>query len=106
MLVDLKSEIQREREIYQKMGVDLINANVGEDTIDTLVKMIALNSGRITFDKEHFDFHEDVATDQKLKEFADKIIVILDKKIENLAKDQLIVEGKMASTDKSKILVR
>lgn len=93
-LIDLKTSIEKEKEIYQKMGVNLINAGLGDETLDLLLQMIALNKNRFTLEKDKLIFHEPPETNKKLESLAKQIIEILNKKIEQLEKDRLSVKEK------------
>jgi mono/diheme cytochrome c family protein len=93
-LIDLKIAIEKEKEMYEKIGIDLINTSLGDETLDLLLQMIALNKNRFALDEDKLVVHETSRIDQKKESLAKQIIEILNKKIAQLEKNRLSVEGK------------
>lgn len=104
ILINLKTDIQQEREIYQKIGIDLINAGLGDEALDIVLQMIALNKTRFTVDKNQLIFKESPQIDQKLEMLTKQINEILSNKMKRLEKEQLGVEGQLASAQRNEEL--
>lgn len=103
-LLDLKNDIRQERDIYQGLGIDLINRSVGPDVLQTFIEMIKLNVNRYAVEKDKLVFKSESDSDKKILSLQQKITQELDRKVSRLEKEQLTEEGKIASAERSERL--
>lgn len=97
----LKAEIKHERELYLNAGVSLINKGVSEALLKDFWEILALNSGRYTFDGKKLSISEDASKREKILQLQGKILQELDTSSVALEKVRVILEGRINSVERT-----
>ncbi len=100
LLVDMKAEVKRERDLYYNLGVSLIAKNAGETALENYDRLIRLQAARYSFDNQELVLKKNGDLVQKSRELRKKIEQELDEKINELAKEQQLLEGKIISAQR------
>lgn len=100
LLVDMKAEVKRERDLYYNLGVSLIAKNMSEAALENYNQLIRLQAGRYSFEKDELTLKKNGDSAQKSRELRKKIEQELDEKIDELEKEQQLLEGKMISAQR------
>lgn len=104
LLVDLKSALAKEKEIYQVVGNDMISSDVEEGLWSNFLEMITLNQGRFVFEKGKLLSPDHQEKDKELQLLLDKITAILKDKEMQIEKDISIAQGKFPSPQRDEEL--
>ena len=99
--VDLRKLMEKERDIFQGIGNDMISANLsGEPIWQHYLKMVALNGQHIDVADGKLSLKDDVEAEKQSAELAKQIVNILDAKSAALENEKVIVAGKLPSSDR------
>lgn len=80
LLQELKKEVQRERELFQNIGLNLISKNVEDFIWEDFLNLIKLNQNRYQF--ENGTLHVMSIPPDKLNELKTKLVQAIDQEIE------------------------
>jgi len=100
ILLNLRGEINNERDIYQRLGILLLASSLEESDFQNYLKLISLNKDRFRFDNEILasDFKSD--TEEAIANLGKSIIEDINTKVEGLQKNKILTEGKISSMNR------
>lgn len=99
ILLNLRKEISKEKEIYQRLGLLLLGTPLEANDFQTFLEIIALNQNPYNF--ENKKLQQNSIQEDKIKDLADRIGDHINSKIEGLQKRQTLIEGKIFSIDQT-----
>jgi len=103
VLVELKSLIAKEQDVYQGIGNDLLSANLDGQLWAIFMKMIRTNKDGFNFADGKLSMKGERGS-KELKDLAKQMIEIIDAEIKQLDAEKIALNGKLPSVDKDKQL--
>lgn len=104
ILADLKTAISNERDIYQKIGNEMISTSLDGEIWEQFLKMVSLNNEDFVFKEGTLSVHNDSEKETHLRAMAKEIASELDRQKAAVDKEQIIVEGKFPSPERDEQL--
>lgn len=98
ILVKLRTLVDREKQIYAEIGSTLLTLKAEkEKLLDVYLKAIQSNPNEYFMEKERLHYFDDPDKEEEVKKTEKELVEILDKQIEELKKQEIIIEGKIYS---------
>ncbi len=103
-LAKLSRSISAEKELYQRLGMALLNSDSRDSDFPIYLELVALNQGRYSLVKDELkvDFHE--ADEERRVDLEKRILEAMNGSIMRLQQQKPILEGKIASVERSRQL--
>lgn len=100
-LLKLQELIGKQKDLYQGMGNELISIGIADDLWQKFLELVALSSGRLTFDAGNLSFHENPEKQKQNETLVQEIANGLndkDKKkfLEKFAEEKTLIEKEKA----------
>ena len=99
LFLNLNTQISKERDLYQSIGMDIIATLKNEEDIKIFIQLINLNENRYQVIENNLQAHFDANTDQKIMAMGQELADKLQNKIDTLKKEEAILQGRMASSE-------
>ena len=96
-LLDLKTKLKSERDLYQNVGLSLMSKDLPEWVLERYVDLVQLNANRYTFQDHQLTIQQDEESRNHIRLIRQEITNELDKKISNLERQRKVIEGKIFS---------
>ncbi len=103
-LIQLKNEIKHEKDIYQSLGLALIEKGVGKLLLDTYFQILDLHKGRYSLQEGRLVTQDKPKIAEQARGLRQVIVQEIDRKIADLEKREEVIEGKISSAEKAKEL--
>lgn len=102
LFVDLKTQVQREENLYKDIGTMLISKELSDESLKTFLKLINSNAGRYSIKDNAL--HLTATNEQEIDKLKNNLTSEIEKKIAQQQKDKVIVEGRMPSVQRNEAL--
>jgi len=104
LLIDLKSALSKEKEIYQGIGNDMIASEAEEAIWSRFLEMVSLNQKRFVFEDGKLLAPNHEESDKKLQTLIEEITAILQKQEQQINQEIGITQGKFPSQQREEEL--
>lgn len=101
LLLDLKQELLREVKIYRLLGGNIIEKKLPNKIFDNYLKILELEGNRYHLIDGKLILAKDPAKDKEAAELGKESIQIMDGLIDEQKRQQKIIEGKIASSERT-----
>lgn len=104
LLIDLKTTLKKEKELYLSLGLSFIQLRPGDAILNDYAKLVGSLQPRFKIENGKI---VDLLTDKNQKqasEITQKLMAWIDAKLAELQKEKSVLEGKMASEEKNEML--
>jgi mono/diheme cytochrome c family protein len=103
-MLQLKSLLKREQDLYFSIGINLISKDVGRLAFQTYLNLIELNAHRYTLQNHQLKIQDQQVSD-RMRAARQEIVRQLDQKIAELEQKRQIIEGKIVSAQQREELM-
>jgi mono/diheme cytochrome c family protein len=104
LLLEIKNALDKEREVSNIVGVQLIGVNLGEQTISLYQKLLEATGNRFSFDGKNLNLNLKTTGEEKAQEMEKVLLDRISKNIDDLKRDKSILEGKISSVERNQAL--
>lgn len=99
ILTELKTQINKEHELYQGVGTNLILKPVADQTLNQFIEILKLNDDHFVWKNEKLEINEDPKNTKRAMELEGVIIQDIDRKIAELEEQKTRLLGKISSPE-------
>lgn len=96
-LIDVKTKLKLERDLYFNNGISLMSKNLPESTLQIYFNLIRMNAGRYSLDNHQLIFQQNAKVNEEIRTDLQLIVKELDLKIAELELQRKRIEGKIIS---------
>lgn len=101
LLIDLKNLVEKEEKIYQTLGITLISESFLGDMFEKYLNLIKLNNAEYKVVDGKLNAFFDEEKEKKMKQITEELVESLERQIRLKEKEQLIVEAKLPSQERT-----
>jgi len=100
-LVDLQKLLQKEREVYQGIGNDMLTINVDDGMWKIFINMIESNANRFELKNKNLTWGLDAHKEGLIENFVDEIVKMIDDRLSQIKKSAAVVQGRLPSFERN-----
>ncbi len=104
IIVEMKTAHQKEAQIYQNIGTQLMGIDSKDDLFERYLKFAALNSIQFTLSDGKLVLQKQADKDQKIEKLGHELLVDIQNHIQLLEKEKVVAEGKLPSRERAETL--
>lgn len=97
ILLNLRNEIRKEKDLYQKLGLLILNSELADKQFPLILKVIESNPDRFQYHDDKLQYNPPNNDRESFQEILNSI----SNRVESSKKDRTIIEGKIASVERA-----